>query len=172
MSPVWARVETFLNAIIHKPIFKKKKSIQITKSVQVVCCGLLAKLMVKGWGGGSLWCGLAILSCGGVRARCSVTVSLHHSTFSFWMAMHLRKCWATPSAYLDLWEGLVDIWSSKMTARNSARKTVVVKRAISQVILNHKGLQPVTTMYSQWTVNKTGNYLATVQFLLSPLEII
>ena len=52
MSPVWARVETFLNAIIHKPIFKKKKSIQITKSVQVVCCGLLAKLMVKGWGGG------------------------------------------------------------------------------------------------------------------------
>ena len=33
--------------------------------------------------------------------------------------------------------------------QDSARKTVVVKRAIPHVILNHKGLQLVTTMYSQ-----------------------
>ena len=64
------------------------------------------------------------------------------------------------------------IWSSKTTAR----KTAVVKRAIPQVILNTKELQPITTMYFQWTVNKTGKYKCyghcSIQVLLSSLEII
>ena len=48
------------------------------------------------------------------------------------------------------------------------------KKATPQVILNNKVVQPITTMYLQWTGSKTGKYLATVGFLrlLSPLEIV
>ena len=54
------------------------------------------------------------------------------------------------------------LWLSKTTAR----KTAVVK-ATSQVISNKNELQPITTMCIQWTVDKTGKYLATVQFVVT-----
>ena len=44
--------------------------------------------------------------------------------------------------------------------------------ASSQVIFNNRELQPTTTMYCQCTVNKTREYLTTVPFVLSLLEII
>ena len=91
-----------------------------------------------------------------------------HFRLSRWMATYLRMRSATPSVYFDLEKACwLCLWSSK----TSARKTVVVK-ATPQVISNKKELQPITTMCLQWTVNKTGKYLATVQFLLSPLKLI
>ena len=55
---------------------------------------------------------------------------------------------------------------------NDCQEDSGCKKATPQVILNNKEVQPITAMYLQWTVNKTGKYLATVAFLLSPLEII
>ena len=51
-------------------------------------------------------------------------------------------------------------WAKRLPGR------LVVKRAIPQVILNNKELQTMTTMYFQWTVNKTGKYLPTVHCCL------
>ena len=70
----------------------------------------------------------------------------------------------TPSVYLDFWEGCGEYDQAKRLPGNCG--------CTLQVILNNKELQPITTLYLQWTVNKAGMYLATVQFLLSPLEII
>ena len=60
--------------------------------------------------------------------------------------MYLRMRRATPSVYLDL----------ACCAQNDCQEDCRCKRAIPQVILNNKKLQPITTMYFQWTVNKTG----------------
>ena len=60
------------------------------------------------------------------------------------------------------------IWRSKTTTK----KTTVRNRATPQVCFSNKEVQPITTMYFQWTVSKIGKHLATVPFLLSPLEII
>ena len=54
----------------------------------------------------------------------------------------------------------------------SKKNTAVGKRAIPQVILNDKECYCITTMYFQCTVNQTRKYLATVQCLLSSLEIV
>ena len=53
--------------------------------------------------------------------------------------MHLRMHCATPPVYLM---GVLN-----MIEKTTARKTVVVKRAIPQVILNNREVQPITTMY-------------------------
>ena len=50
--------------------------------------------------------------------------------------MHMRMRSATPSVYLDLWEGRVE-----------QKKTAVRKRATPQVIFSNKELQPIPTMY-------------------------
>ena len=86
-----------------------------------------------------------------------------HFRLSRWMATHLRMRSATPSVYFDLEKGVLT-----MIEQNDCQ----VVKATPQVISNKKELQPITTMCLQWTVNKTGKYLATVQFLLSPLKII
>ena len=55
------------------------------------------------------------------------------------MAMYLCLHCATPSLYLAFEKGM-------LMSKTTARKTVV-KRAIPQVILNNKELQPITGMY-------------------------
>ena len=66
------------------------------------------------------------------------------------MTTHLCMHRTTPPVYLDLWEGHVEYDRVK---RQLGRLTVVVKRAIPQVNLNNKELQPITKMYFQWTMN-------------------
>ena len=59
-----------------------------------------------------------------------------------------------------------------MIEKNGCQEDCGCKSYSSGDFKHNKELQPITTMCLQWTVNKTGKYLATVQFLLSPLEII
>ena len=39
------------------------------------------------------------------------------------------------------------VLDGRVASKTTARKTVVVKRAIPQVILNNREVQPITTMY-------------------------
>ena len=75
--------------------------------------------------------------------------------------MHLRMCVPHPQAmYLDLCEERVEHDRAKRLPRR-----LQLERATPQVIFNDKELQTITVMCFQWTVNKTGKYLATVQII-------
>ena len=78
----------------------------------------------------------------------------------------LGMCCATPSVNLDLEKTYVNM------IEESKKNIAVGKRAIPQVILNDKECYCITMMHFQLTMNKTRKYLATVQCLLSPLEIV
>ena len=65
--------------------------------------------------------------------------------------MHLYKWNVTAPGYLDLWE-----WGDKI----DTKKTAIGKTAIPWMMFNNKELQPIATVYFQWTVNKTGRLLA------------
>ena len=108
-------------------------------------------------------CGTALI--GHVTSGGTSTAYIHFR-LSLWTTMHLRMRCATPSVYLDLCEGRVEHDRAKRLARR-------LQLGFLRWFLN-KELQTIMPcgMCFPWTVNKTGKYLATVQFLLSPLETI
>ena len=85
-----------------------------------------------------------------------------HFWLGCWMATHLRMRSATPSVYFDLEKGVLTMIDCQKDCGCKSYSSGDFKK---------KELQPITTMCLQWNVNRTGKYLATVQFLLSPLKI-
>ena len=89
---------------------------------------------------------------------------LSHRRGLFWT--HFRLGLATPFVNLDLCE-------ERDRAKRLPRRLSGCKQNYSSGDFKQQGTSAYngTTMYFQWTVSKTGKYLATVQFLLSPLQV-